>query len=216
MKKPTLLTAVCACLSFITFNVSAAIVTQGYLSTNDDGSSNIITDSLNNVEYLRLDVLADSTYAQTVAVLGTQDGGGWSIASPTDALAFTAALLGGTTSCAHNGADVTVINCGIATGWYGGKMGDNYKLGTDGFDYAWFLDSAGAADYIVLTSGGGVGLEDYGLLGLSDDFAAGGASESTPIAWLVTRPAEVPIPPAVWLFGTGLLGLFGVARRKEQ
>ena len=215
MKKPTLLTAVCACLSFITFNVSAAIVTQGYLSTNDDGSSNIITDSLNNVEYLRLDVLADLTYAQTVAVLGTQDGGGWSIASPTDALAFTAALLGGTIACAHNGANVTVPDCGIAPGWYGGKMGDNYELGTDGFDYAWFLDSAGEADYILLTSGGGVGLTDY-QLGQSDDFAADGASASRPIAWLVTRPAEVPIPPAVWLFGTGLLGLFGVARRKEQ
>jgi len=35
----------------------------------------------------------------------------------------------------------------------------------------------------------------------------------------VTRPlyvAEwVPIPPAVWLFGSGLLGLIGIARRKK-
>jgi len=27
-------------------------------------------------------------------------------------------------------------------------------------------------------------------------------------------PAAVPIPPAVWLFGSGLLGLIGIARRK--
>jgi hypothetical protein len=29
-------------------------------------------------------------------------------------------------------------------------------------------------------------------------------------------PAAVPIPPAVWLFGSGLLGLIGVARRKRR
>jgi hypothetical protein len=29
-------------------------------------------------------------------------------------------------------------------------------------------------------------------------------------------PAPVPVPAAVWLFGTGLLGLIGVARRKSK
>ena len=29
------------------------------------------------------------------------------------------------------------------------------------------------------------------------------------------KPNEVPIPAAAWLFGTGLLGLIGVARRKK-
>ena len=28
-------------------------------------------------------------------------------------------------------------------------------------------------------------------------------------------PAAVPVPPAVWLFGSGLLGLVGIARRKK-
>ena len=31
---------------------------------------------------------------------------------------------------------------------------------------------------------------------------------------LVRPTAVVPVPPAVWLFGSGLLGLIGVARRK--
>jgi hypothetical protein len=31
-----------------------------------------------------------------------------------------------------------------------------------------------------------------------------------------TSPPPVPLPPAVWLFGTGLLGLAGVARRKSM
>ena len=31
----------------------------------------------------------------------------------------------------------------------------------------------------------------------------------------LVRISSVPVPPAVWLFGTGLLGLVGVARRKK-
>ena len=31
----------------------------------------------------------------------------------------------------------------------------------------------------------------------------------------VTPPAAIPVPPAVWLFGSGLLGLVGMARRKK-
>jgi len=30
------------------------------------------------------------------------------------------------------------------------------------------------------------------------------------------NPQEVPLPAAIWLFGSGLLGLFGVARRRDQ
>lgn len=31
----------------------------------------------------------------------------------------------------------------------------------------------------------------------------------------LAEPSPVPLPPAVWLFGTGLLGLVGVARKKN-
>ena len=33
--------------------------------------------------------------------------------------------------------------------------------------------------------------------------------------WLVANAPIVPIPAAVWLFGSGLIGLIGVARRKK-
>jgi hypothetical protein len=49
-----------------------------------------------------------------------------------------------------------------------------------------------------------------GLQNLSDDIVR-------PYAWAV-RPgdvAAVPLPAAVWLFGSGLLGLIGVARRRR-
>jgi hypothetical protein len=34
--------------------------------------------------------------------------------------------------------------------------------------------------------------------------------------FIVTLPAIVPVPAAVWLFGSGLLGLVAVARRKKS
>lgn len=34
-------------------------------------------------------------------------------------------------------------------------------------------------------------------------------------AWAVRDGDVIPIPPAIWLFGSGLLGLIGVARRKK-
>jgi len=214
MKKSRLLGAVCACLSILSFNVNAAIVTQGFLTSNDDGSSNIITDSLNNVEYLRLDVLADLTYAQTLAALGTQDGGGWSIASPTDALNFTAAALGGATACAHDGTSVTSFFCGYMAGWSDGEMGDDYNSTVD---LAWFLDESGDADFLQFNeSNGRIDMYPTNLL-VTDDFSSSGDAAATPVSWLVVRPASaVPVPPAAWLFGSGLLGIIGVARRKVR
>ena len=209
------ISASCFCLTILSFAVNAAVITHGYLTTDDDGSSNIITDSLNNVEYLRLDLLADLTYAQTVAVLNTQDGGGWSIATSVDAINFTRALLGGSTTCSHNGTSVTVATCGLQTGWVAGDFGDDFVTGPSGNDDAWFLDDNGEADYVILGSTGYVFMYDF-TLNASDAYSASGAASATPISWLLVRPLVVPVPATVWLFGSGLIGLIGVARRKAR
>ena len=41
-----------------------------------------------------------------------------------------------------------------------------------------------------------------------------GGSNNNDIVLNVLRVAAVPIPPSVWLFGSGLLGLVGIARRR--
>jgi len=45
-------------------------------------------------------------------------------------------------------------------------------------------------------------------------FGAGVIASQVTYWSLEIAPSIVPIPPAVWLFGSGLLGLIGVARRK--
>ena len=195
----------------VSTSVNAATITQGYLTTNDDGSTNIITDSLNNVEYLRLDVLADLNYAGTLAILSTQDGGGWSIANADDAINFVSASIGADTpSCSHDGTSVLTQLCGQLSGWYDGKLGNDYSSYSD---YAWFMDANGEADYIHLPNTGGIQIQDYDL-NSTDIYATYSTDEATTVSWLTVRPTVVPIPPAVVLFGSGLLGLIGAARRK--
>jgi len=55
-----------------------------------------------------------------------------------------------------------------------------------------FVDPASALNQVLETSSAGIGL------------------------FAVYDSTVVPVPPAVWLFGSGLLGLTGVARQKTR
>ena len=53
-----------------------------------------------------------------------------------------------------------------------------------------------------------------GILGLSGDFSTD--TNWTLGVWTPSSPPNpVPVPAAVWLFGSGLLGLIGISRRKK-
>lgn len=212
----TIIGATCACLTVLSIGANAAVITLGDLTTNDDGSTNIITDSRNNVEYLRLDVLADLTYAQTMDALATQDGGGWHIATLDEAVNFTKALLSGASDC-NQSSQVGVV-CGTASGWTTGILGDDFTTGSGSADAAWFLNGSGSddVDYVSIGSSGYTKLISYGDILGTDQYAAGGTYAPNTISWLLVRPSEVPVPAAIWLFGSGLIGLIGVARRKGR
>ena len=197
--------------SILLFSASAnsAIITQGTLSWDD--TTNIITDSANNFEYLNFNVLADLNYAETIAALASQDGGGWSIANATAAGFFADSLLSpATAACDYDGTSVFGSNfCGSLTGWYDGKLGSNYDASTD---HMIFLDNGGGADYMSIASlSGDVNIFDSSIALADLNFSTTGGSPVT-ASWLAVRP--VPVPAAAYLFGSGLLGLIAVARRK--
>jgi hypothetical protein len=71
------------------------------------------------------------------------------------------------------------------------------------------IDSDGLADYsAILVSGGEIGTDWGG--------AAGAGFFEVKNIHLEFIAATVPVPPAVWLFGSGILGLAGLARRKKK
>ena len=201
-------------------NSMAATVTHGSLVSND--TNNTIQDSLNNYEWLRLDVLAPLTYSQTLDVLDTQDGGGWSIAGYSQASMFVDALL----SASGSACTLTVGSCGNVANWADGDFGANFN---SDWDYVWYLTDTGYAGFFAVHDNGNVALRTPGgvldNMTASDSFSSSGSQADTPITWLVYRAAvspvdfvatsAVPVPAAVWLFGSGLLGLVAVTRRRS-
>ena len=73
---------------------NAGLITIGSLSSNDDGSTQIINDSLNEREWLRWDVLADLNYTQALAATTSGAYSDWTIATENDAIMFMTALTG--------------------------------------------------------------------------------------------------------------------------
>ena len=56
--------------------------------------------------------------------------------------------------------------------------------------------------------------DSWGSIAMLD--ALGGSSNPLiPLNLLLYKEVFVPVPAAVWLFGSGLIGLIGVARRKK-
>jgi hypothetical protein len=65
---------------------------------------------------------------------------------------------------------------------------------------------------ILNADGSGVDIDGDGTLGTT---MAAGPFAGSPVGFAAT-PAAVPVPAAVWLFGSGLMGLVGVARRRKS
>jgi hypothetical protein len=81
----------------------------------------------------------------------------------------------------------------------GGPLGDGVTLDVEGI-------GAASGIHSYATGQGATGGIDGGWV---DDFIGPNTTSE------LVQVSAVPIPPAVWLFGSGLLGLVGMARRKK-
>lgn len=127
----------------------------------------------------------------------------WLFNSSTGSDYVTTAVTGGTTT-GLNFSGWTVTWNGIpAINMGGGAWGTGYSNGVANF--VW--DGVYGHSYI---------LDYHATVPVGDPSNFGGTKYALHLEGFVQAAAPVPVPAAVWLLGSGLVGLVGVARRRKN
>ncbi len=214
----------------ILFNVShATLYTTGDLQY--DSGTGVITNQQTQQTYLGWDVLSSYTYDQTVAATASGEAyGDYHIADYDEAKTFFEAAMFRTCDVTSG----TTTTCGSEV-IYGEdtQFGDNAGGGWL-YDHAWFISGSSTTPYVGQITMSNPGLEHYfydnyaehkltttGTLTSVVDLWGKSTVDrgSQPITWLLvanTTLSPVPVPAAIWLFGTALIGLVGYGKRKSK
>lgn len=207
--------AVLFCVSFA--HSSQAAITIGSLTYDSDINAEVISDSLNNLEWLRGNILADLTYEQTLAAIST--GGvyeGWSIAHNDEAQLFTDALLGSNACNIANTAYCFIGSDVGTTEYYGyaALLGDSYFPDTSTatfreINYGMFLSDNGFDKEVGLIhyqeeysiASNVLKKNEWRSIAASDAYSASGSQYWRPISWMLYRDAPViNVPESTSLF----------------
>lgn len=196
--------------------VPATPITIGALSSNDDGSTDIIIDTLNNREWLRWDVIATLDYQQTLdSFLPGGAYAGYNLARQVDAQLFLNAFFSPSTSPCTVFSTNSQVLCGgggATSSERRSLFGGNYYF-TD--SVAWYLSDDGVNQEVG-------NLYDYSTeLFVTPQWGSLAATDGqnqaiSAIGWLAYKTTTtVPEPSTIAIFGLGLMGL-GLNRRRQR
>lgn len=195
-------------IATLAFSAAASTAQAAVVVSNDTvfGPASVLRDSGTNVDYLRLDKTMGYGYAGIQAELGA--GGnfaGWMVASSAQMLSLggSLGLTNGATSVAQLSMAgqlrdwfcplFTCVNTSTTHVYARGLVSDLY---TDNIQHLAF--SIG---------------ERFNISPTEVDFRISGNAPVNATGEEVFLVRAVPLPAALWLFGSGLLGLIGIARR---
>ena len=156
------------------------------------------------------------SYADTLTAIDT--GGlfeGWSIATSDIADDFINAAFGAPSLCSTS---TSISLCGTISGYNNGDFGDSHASIYDMFVYLNTPNGTSDVGLVQFSSadGGVIKQEEWATHDSRDFTYVEDHTFGNNIDLLLYKDvAVVPVPAAVWLFGSGLLGLVGVARRKK-
>ena len=122
-----------------------------------------------------------------------------------------------------DGSGMTDLGTLGGTHSYGWGINDSgqvvgYSSTVTGSNAAFFYDGSSMLDLCMMTDCASSGWSNFtAAYGINNngDITGYGTIDGQQHAFLLTNISAVPVPAAVWLFGSGLLGLIGVARRKS-
>ena len=208
--------AVCTCLVVASFNTGAALVSED-LSTLGDGL--ITRDTVTSLEWLDVTETAGLSYNNSltsslvnlgfryanndeVTLLFNQAFNGYVMTNPTQGYSDTRDI----GSYADQAADVTSFQALFGTTQF---VPQNLI-----YTQMMYRDEGDILRRIGVTY---QTVDDWSRVwGLDDPFSPDPITENVYTGtFLVRGISTVPVPAAAWLFGSGLIGLIGVARRKN-
>ena len=204
MKKLSLLGAMCTCLAAVSFNANAALIEVDWLSTGD---KKITRDVTNGLDWLDLDLSINLDVSEVTGMLGS----------------------GGAFEGFRYATVDEVANLYTSAGLFEHLSGD---VGDRALVVA-FQDMRGrtpssATDYGITGTHGATsnGQRIYSEIhssvfnNITTVLSNAGEIETNQRddRWghMLVKTSPVPIPSAAWLFGSGLIGIIGVARRKVR
>jgi len=204
-------------LALATFNINAAIVSVDWQAAGD----NLITlDTLNGLEWLDLTATVNRSYNDISSKFGSgEEFEGWRYATRVEVSDFFDEF-GGNNAFYDQGWSEENNGLFDKVSLYWGDLYCAAKACDQGEGQSWFLTAEALSD--THQSWGRIGdlytdgsnpERDYVLLNIGGGRPLGATSSFAGSA--LVRVSAVPLPAAVWLFGSGLIGLIGIARRKR-
>jgi hypothetical protein len=210
MKKSRLLGAVFACLLVMSFSTSAALIDNG----------NTTLDTATGLEWLDLTLTQGWSIDQIVIQgFGGYAAQGYLHATIGQICGLFGALGDSMSGCTDlAGANVILVQPSTAAtlvSLLGNTALPAQALGAYGLFISSQNPSLSGLACVEDNNGSCTGIVNSNVATLDIGCCSTAGSLPEFGNWLV-RPHAVPVPPAVWLFGSGLLGLIGVARRKVR
>jgi hypothetical protein len=210
--KNKLLSAILASMFFVVSHSSdAGIIDYGSLSLGQVGDT-YVTDTLNNVEWLRWDQVDHLNYSQLIIELGA--GGtyeGWTIANNDYANKFTNALFSSSGSTCDSVTAGTICATPFDYAKFVQLIGNTFD-GQAGTNYAWFDSANGRGQEVGLLSA----LDDQNKFGKAnewtslantDAYSDTGINSHVPMGALLYKANAVPEPSTFAIFALGMIGL---------
>ena len=197
MKKSRLLVALSACLLALSSGASASYVDNGTYTT------------ANGLDWLDLSATANLSYDYVSTQFGAGgDFEGWSYATAAQVADFWTALGG---IAPYTGSSVVNNGLfGIVAPLWGDLSGSGYSFVITA-DAGPLHPTFGSTRVVAYMDAVDMTTDffDNTYTSYVDSFASAAYGSA------LVRTAAVPVPAAAWLFGSGLLGLVAMARRKQ-